>query len=292
VKPAPFAYWDPHDLESALAFLAEHAEDSSLLAGGQSLMPLLNMRLVRPEYLVDLNGVSELGRVQRENGALRVGALCRQDALLRSSVVREACPLLAKALPHVGHTAIRYRGTLGGSLAHADPAAELPAVAVAADAEITLQSSSGERTIPAGDFFRTHLTTAIEPGEILTEVRVPLRPAGHTGTAVIELARRHGDFALVGVAVELTLSAGTIGTARICAFGVDQVPRRLGDVESLLVGESPGEELLAQAAATAARAVEPTSDMHASAEYRRRMCGVLAGRALASAIADAGGRRS
>ena len=289
MKPAPFAYWDPHDLPSALDFLEDHAEDSSLLAGGQSLMPLLNMRLVRPEYLVDLNGVSELDRVEPDNGALRLGALCRHDALLRSEVVGENCPLLVKALPHVGHTAIRYRGTLGGSLAHADPAAELPAVAVALDAEITLRSSSGIRTLPAGDFFLTHLTTAIEPGEILTEVRVPRRPDQPTGAAVTELARRHGDFALVGVAAQLTLNGGTIGSARVCAFGVDQVPRRLVEVESVLDGETPGEELLREAAAAAAGAVEPTSDMHASADYRRKMCGVLTERGLRSALEETGG---
>jgi aerobic carbon-monoxide dehydrogenase medium subunit len=292
VKPAPFAYWDPPDLASALAFLAEHSDDSTLLAGGQSLLPLVNMRLVRPDYLIDLGGVSELMRIEEADGGLRLGALCSHDDLLQSPVVRDRCPLLTKALPYVGHMAIRHRGTLGGSLAHADPAAELPAVAVALDAEITLRSASAVRTVPARDFFLTHLTTAIEPGEILTDVRLPRPPDEPTGTAVMELARRHGDFALVGVAAQLSLSRGTIGGARLCAFGVDQVPRRLVEVEAVLLGERPAHELLAHAAGVAAGAVRPPSDMHASAVYRRRMCGVMARRALQAALNDARGARS
>jgi carbon-monoxide dehydrogenase medium subunit len=286
VKPAPFAYLDPPDLESALGFLAENAEDTSLLAGGQSLLPLLNMRLVRPEYLLDLNRLSELEQIGDGDGTLRIGALCRHDALMHSRAVRERCPLMAKALPHIGHTAIRYRGTVGGSLAHADPAAELPAVAVALDAEITVRSSSGARTIPAREFFLTHLTTAIEPGELLTEVRLPPQPEEATGTAVAELARRHGDFALVGVAAQLTLSDGKIASSRLCAFGVDQVPRRLDDAEGLLAGQAPDTELLQEAGAAAEHAVAPTSDMHASAEYRRQMCGVLTRRALGQALTE------
>lgn len=292
MKPAPFAYWDPRDLASALEFLSEHGEDSTLLAGGQSLLPLLNMRLVRPDYLVDLSGISELSRIEDADGGLRLGALCRHDELLQSPVIRDRCPLLTKALPYVGHPAIRQRGTLGGSLAHADPAAELPAVAVALEAEITLRSSSAVRTVPAKDFFLTHLTTAIEPGEVLTEVRLPQRSDEPTGTAVMELARRHGDFALVGVAAQLSLSNGSISGARLCAFGVDQVPRRLVEVEAVLVGEEPTGELLAHAAGVAAGAVEPPSDMHASAGYRRRMCGVMARRALQTALDDGLGARS
>lgn len=292
MKPAPFAYWDPCDLESALAFLAERAEDSALLAGGQSLVPLLNMRLVRPEYVVDLNRISGLDRIEDSDGVVRLGALCRQHALLRSAVVRDHCPLLAKALPYIGHTAIRYRGTLGGSLAHADPAAELPAVAVALDAEIALRSASGSRSVAARDFFLTHLTTATEPGEVLSEVRLPQAADEPTGTAVMELTRRHGDFALVGVVAQLTVTDGTIGSARLCAFGVDQVPRRLEEVEGLLAGEAPSGGLLRQAAAAAAGAVEPASDMHATAGYRREMCEVLTGRALRRALDEIGGSPS
>lgn len=289
MKPAPFAYWDPVDLDATLAFLARHGDDSTVLAGGQSLVPLLNMRLVRPEYVIDLNRVTELEYLREDDGGLRIGALCRQDALLHSAVVAERCPLLARALPQIGHAATRYRGTIGGSLAHADPAGELPAVVVALDAEITLRRAVGTRTVPAREFFISHLTTAIEPGEVLTEVRLPACGHDRTGSAVLELARRHGDFALVGIAAQITLDGDRIDSARLCAFGVDQVPRRLIEVETLLAGEQPSDELLAQAAAAACAAVEPGSDMHASSEYRRAMCGVLTRRALAEAIEDAAG---
>jgi carbon-monoxide dehydrogenase medium subunit len=289
VKPGRFAYWDPDDLGAALAFLAEHSDSSSVLAGGQSLVPLLNMRLVRPDYLVDLNRIAGLDGIAFDDGGLALGALCRHDALLRSATVSDHCPLLARALPHIGHAAIRYRGTIGGSLAHADPAAELPAVAVALDAEITLRSSTGTRPVGAQDFFITHLTTAIEPGEVLTGVRLPARGSEPTGAAVAELARRHGDFALVGIAAQVTLAGERITSARLCAFGVDQVPRRLVEVETLLDGAQPTDELLREAAAAASAAVEPSSDMHASSSYRREMCGILTKRALAEALEDGGG---
>jgi carbon-monoxide dehydrogenase medium subunit len=284
LKPPRFHYADPDSVEGALACLAEHGEDAKVLAGGQSLMPLLNMRLARPEWLVDINGIAELGGVHA-NGALAVGALTRHHDAARSEIVRERCPLLAEALPLVGHAAIRYRGTIGGSLAHADPAAELPAVAVALDAEMVLRGQAGERTVPAAQFYRSFLETAIEPTELLAAVRFPGRPA-RAGSAVLELARRHGDFALAGVAVEVVAEDGL--SARACAFGVDQVPVRLTAVEELLAGEAPTGELLAQAGELAARSVDPASDMHASAGYRRRMTGVLARRALERALANAG----
>ncbi|MGI8557839.1 MAG: FAD binding domain-containing protein [Solirubrobacteraceae bacterium] len=288
MKPAAFAYWDPDELEPVLAFLGDHADESSVLAGGQSLVPLLNMRLVRPDFVIDINRVASLAEVGVEDGAVRLGALCRHDALLRSQPISDRCPLLARALPHIGHAAIRYRGTLGGSLAHGDPAAELPAVATALDAQIRLRSSGGERTIRAGEFFITHLTTAIEPGEVLTEVTFPGRGSEPTGAAVLEFTRRHGDFALVGIAAQVTLVGETIGEARLSAFGVDQVPRRLDEVEALLAGEAPTEELLRDAGAAAREAVQPTSDMHASAAYRRDMCAVLTERALAASLDDTG----
>lgn len=251
-------------------------------------MPLLNMRLVRPEFVLDINRIAGLDRVGAEDGTLRLGTRCRQDALARSQLVAEQCPLLARALPHIGHSAIRHRGTVGGSLAHADPAAELPAVAVALDAQITLRSSTSTRAIGAGEFFITHLTTAIEPGEMLTEVAFPGRGSEPTGAAVLELARRHGDFALVGIATQVTLADLQISSARISAFGVDHVPRRLEEAEALLAGERPSEELFREAGAAAHKAVRPGSDMHASADYRRDMCGVLTQRALVAALDDTG----
>jgi CO/xanthine dehydrogenase FAD-binding subunit len=288
MKPAPFRYWDPATLDEALDFLAEHGDESNLLAGGQSLVPLLNMRLVQPEYVVDLARLSELDDVHLDGDVLSVGALVRHDTLMSDPLVAEHCPLLARAVPHIGHTAIRYRGTAGGSVAHADPAAELPAVAAALDADVVLRSRSGTRSVPAREFFVTHLTTCIEPGEMLTELRFPTRPADGAGSAVLELTRRHGDFALVGVAGELRLDGGRIGSARLCAFGVDEVPRRLFEAERLLEGGEPSAELLADAGARASQGLEPPSDMHASSSYRRDMAGVLTRRLLAAALDEGG----
>jgi CO/xanthine dehydrogenase FAD-binding subunit len=288
VKPPPFQYWDPASLDEALAFIGEHGDESNLLAGGQSLVPLLNMRLVRPEYVVDLNRLTELAYVRLEGGELAVGALTRHDTLMLDPLVREHCPLLARAVPHIGHSAIRYRGTVGGSVAHADPSAELPAVAMALDAHVVLRRGGGTRTVPARDFFITHLTTCIEPGEMLVELRFPTRSRAGAGSSLMELTRRHGDFALVGLAGELVMSGDGIGSARLCAFGVDEVPRRLGEAERLLQGAQPSAELVAEAATAAVAAVRPPSDMHASSDYRREMTGVLAQRLLREALAEAG----
>lgn len=288
MKPAPFQYWDPPSVDDALAFLAEHGDESNLLAGGQSLVPLLNMRLVRPDYVVDLNRLSELDYVRVEGDVVAVGALVRQDTLMHDPVITERCPLLARAVPHIGHSAIRYRGTAGGSVAHADPAAELPAVAAALDADVVLRSATGTRTVPAREFFVTHLTTSVEPGELLTELRFPARAASGAGSGVMELTRRHGDFALVGLAGQVQLVSKTIASARLCAFGVDEVPRRMTEVEHLLEGEAPSAGLVAEAAAAAADAVDPPSDMHASASYRRDMTGVITRRLLAQVLEEGG----
>jgi CO/xanthine dehydrogenase FAD-binding subunit len=287
VKPARFQYCAPSSVEEAVAFLAEHADESSVLAGGQSLVPLLNMRLARPEYVVDLNRVPDLDYVRADNDVLAVGALTRHATLENDQLVRDDCPLVARAMPHVGHAGIRYRGTAGGSIAHADPSAELPAVAVALDAQVVVRGPQGTRTVRAGDFFITHLTTSLEQGEIVTELRFPVRRE-ESGSAVVEIARRHGDFALVGVATQVELADGVVRSARLAAFGVDDVPRRLTDAEALLVGAEPSAELLEGAGAAASAAVEPASDMHASAEYRREMAAVLVRRSLRDALAEAG----
>ncbi len=288
MKPPRFRYWDPATLEETVGFLGDNADDAKLLAGGQSLMPVINMRLLRPAYLVDINGVSELDYMRVEGDRLRIGALTRQDTLLRSPEVKRMCPLLWKALPHIGHMAIRYRGTIGGSIVHADPSAELPAVAAALDAELTLTGPNGARAVPAQDFFLSFFTTAAEPNEVLTEIAFPVQP-DRAGSAVLEMARRHGDFALAGVAIALEPNGdGRIGSARVCAFGVDEVPRRIGDAESLLGGATPNDELLAEAGEAAARGVEPESDMHASSAYRREMTAVLTRRAIGHALEEAG----
>lgn len=287
MKPPRFRYSDPTTVAEVVGHLEQHADETKLLAGGQSLMPVIAMRLARPEYVVDVNRVAELDYVREHDGALAIGALTRQDALLHSREAIGACPLLADALPYVGHLAIRYRGTAGGSIVHADPSAELPALVTVLDGELVVRGPQGERSIPARDFFLSYFMTSIEPEEMLVEVRLPAQPVG-AGTSVKELARRHGDFALAGVMTQVVVDGGRIDSARLCAFGVDDVPLRLDDVETLLGGQAPTAELLDEAGALAARAVDPESDMHASGDYRRRMTGVLVRRALHDALGDAG----
>jgi aerobic carbon-monoxide dehydrogenase medium subunit len=286
MKPARFRYWDPPSLEETITFLEHNADEAKLLAGGQSLMPMISMRLARPSYLVDINNLQELDSVREESGWLRVGAMTRQDTLLRSPEARRSCPLLAKAIPHIGHMAIRYRGTIGGSMVHADPSAELPAVAIALDAEFTLRGPDGARTLAASEFFLSFFTTAADADEVLTEIAFPVQRPG-AGTAVLEMTRRHGDFALAGVAVAVDRDDGGIGSARVCAFGVDEVPRRIDEAESVLADAAPTTEVLAEASEAAARGVEPESDMHATSAYRREMIRVLTSRALGQALQEA-----
>jgi carbon-monoxide dehydrogenase medium subunit len=288
VKPPAFEYTAPRSVEEALAELAEHGDEAKLLAGGQSLVPLLNMRLVAPARLVDLNRVAGLAYIAERDGGVAIGAMTRQRAAEKSALVARRVPLLANALPWVGHFQIRNRGTVGGSLSHADPAAELPAVAVALDARLTVRGRAGERVLAAADFFRTHLTTALESTELLAEVWLPATPAG-TGAAWVELARRHGDYALVGVGAVVTLAGDRVVEARLALTGVGGAPVRARAAEALLAGAGQplAPALLADVAAAVRRAIDPGSDIHASADYRRRVAGVLAGRALLQAAARA-----
>jgi carbon-monoxide dehydrogenase medium subunit len=283
MKPPAFAYAAPETLEEALALRAEHAGDSAVLAGGQSLMPLLNLRMAFPGTVIDVGRIRELSGIREWDGGVAIGAMTRQRAAEQSELIAQRTPLMTRALPNVGHTAIRNRGTVGGSIAHADPAAELPAVALALDAELVARSSSGERTIPASEFFMGYLTTALQPEELLVEVRLPGLAAGH-GSAFVELARRHGDFALVGVGAAVALDgSGAIADARLVFIGVGGAPVRAREAEALLRGAMPTDEVYAEAAERAKGELEPGSDSHASAEYRRRIAGVLAQRALREA---------
>jgi aerobic carbon-monoxide dehydrogenase medium subunit len=288
VKPAPFEYVRPGTLEEALAVLNEHGDDAKVLAGGQSLVPLMNLRLTRPRLVVDLNGLGNLAYIQGRDGGLALGALTRQRALETSPLVRERAPLLAEATPLIGHIPIRTRGTIGGSLSHADPAAEYPAVAVALEARLSLARQDGQRVVNAEAFFKTYLTTALEPSEILTEVELPAL-APRTATAFLELTRRHGDFAIAGVATVVTLSEeGAIVSARIALCGVGPTPLRARDAEGLLAGQRPTRSLLVDAAQAAAAQSDPADDLHGSAEYRREMSGVFTRRALTRALEKLG----
>ncbi|MET0486916.1 MAG: xanthine dehydrogenase family protein subunit M [Candidatus Rokuibacteriota bacterium] len=282
MKPPAFEYVAVASTEEAVAQLAAHGDDARLLAGGQSLMPILNMRLATPGRLVDLNRVRTLSYIVERAGGVAIGAMTRQRTVERSEFVAAAVPLLAEALPWVGHTAIRNRGTIGGSLAHADPAAELPAVAVCLDARLTLRGPAGERTLAAREFFRGYLTTALAPTELLAEVWFPSALPG-TGAAWIEFARRYGDYALVGVAAVVTLEGSTVRRASLAVTGVDGVPVRAVDAERLLIGAPLSAESMAAAAESVRRTLEPQDDIHATAAYRRHLAGILTVRALTRA---------
>lgn len=289
LKPASFDYEAPTTLSAALALLAAAGDEAKVLAGGQSLVPLLNLRLARPARLVDVNRVPGLDAIRLADGHLTVGALVRHRAVERSDLVRRHCPLLHQAVGHIGHVQIRNRGTVGGSLAHADPAAELPAVMAALGATLILTGVAGERAVPARDFFRGFFATALQPGELLTAVRVPGAPPG-TGSAFLEVARRHGDFALCGVAAQVQLDpAGRVTAVWLGLTGVGPGPVVPADACAVLVGELPTAGAIAAAADKAAAACDPEDDIHASAEYRRHVAGVLTRRALTAAIAAASG---
>ncbi len=283
MKPPPVEYASPERLAEVIAILAEHGEEAKLLAGGQSLVPLLAMRLAAPSLLVDLNRVGELEYIRQEANALVLGALARHRDVEELAGLRERCPILWEAVASIGHVAIRNRGTVGGSLAHADPAAEWPAVALALDAEVHAAGPSGVRTIAARDLFVSPFTTSLAPTEVLTEVRLCL-PDGAAGSAFVEFARRPGDFALAGAgAVLWTGPDGRVRDARVALVGVAGTAVRSDRAEALLRDNEPTDEVLAEAAAAVDGDIDPVSDVHASSEFRRHLARVMTRRALARA---------
>jgi carbon-monoxide dehydrogenase medium subunit len=280
VKPAPFEYVAPTSVAEAVAALSTAGGDAKVLAGGQSLVPLMNLRLARPAVVVDINRVAGLDAIGVRSGLLSVGALVRHADLAAHPDVA-GWPLLRDALALIGHPAIRNRGTVGGSIAHADPAAELPAVLSVLGGSVMAVGPRGTREIPAGDLFLGYLTTALAADEILTEVRFPALPAA-AGSAFVEFARRHGDFALVGAAAVVSLGrGGKVADARLSLIGVGPGP--VGVDLAPLAGKPGAEETWTAGGELAAAACEPDSDLHGPAEYRRRLAGVMAGRALARA---------
>jgi len=289
MKAVDFDYVRAASLEEACRLLAEAGEEAKLIAGGQSLVPLLAMRLARPSLLIDINRLSELEGISLEDGQLRLGALTRQATALADIRVQGEAPLLAKALALVGHGQTRNRGTLGGSLAHADPAAEIGLATLALDGEIIARSAAGERRIPARHFFTGPMTTTLASDECLTEVRFARRPrAGRCGAGFREMSMRHGDFALVAVAVELMLDGeGVCRRAALSVGGVGGAPVRLEAAAAPLLGTRLGEGDLAAAAELVRESLAPQSDQHASADYRRRLAFVLAREALAEARDEA-----
>lgn len=287
MKPPPFDYHDPTVLADALQVLAEHGRDIKILAGGQSLMQLLSFRLIRPHVLLDINRIAELHLLEQDAEGLKVGATVRQRELENFTGLGEINPLLAETLPWIGHFQTRNRGTVCGSLAHADPAAELPAVALTLDAKLTLERNGGQRVVPSRKFFKAALTTVLEPDEMLTRVAFPSWNYGD-GWAMEQVARRPQDFALVGVVVMLTPADGACARARITVFGTGYPPARCEATESFLNGKAWSSSLLNEAVARVRTETKARSDAQATGEYRRYVAGTLAGRALVRAARRAG----
>ena len=283
MKPAAFEYHAPESVDDAVGLLSSH-EDAKVLAGGQSLVPMMSFRLARPAGIVDINGISDLDYIRCSDGVVQIGATARQSGLEESGEVARCAPLLVAATAHVGHRAIRNRGTLAGSLAHNDPASEYPAVLMALGASVTAVSSGGSRVLSVEDLASGHfLSTALGPDELITEVSVPAQSGGH---GFAEFARRHGDFAVAGVAAVVNMNGSGVASASITAFGGTS-PARLDEAEAALVGSSGGSEAVAEAASRAASQFPATDDIHGSADYRRALIDVLTRQALQQAIAGA-----
>jgi carbon-monoxide dehydrogenase medium subunit len=290
MKPAPFRYIAAESLGQALTAKAVNGDDARFLAGGQSLVPAMNFRLARPTMLIDINPLRELDHVRvAPDGALRIGALTRHRTLERDPLVAERAPLVAEAVRHVAHPQIRNRGTLGGNLAHADPASELPAVMLALGARFRARSARGERWIEAAEFFRGPLATALGPEEMLVEIALPALPP-RSGTCFLEVARRRGDYALLGVAAVVTLgNDGTFTAAGLALCNAGATPVRVATAAGL-VGRRSGEREIGDVATAVAGEIDPPENVHATAAFRRHLAGVLTRRALQTAVARAGGQ--
>jgi len=281
MKPAAFKYHDPKTLDD-LTGLLKNKEDVKILAGGQSLVPMLNMRFVMPDHLIDINGIDELNFIKQEKGTLSIGAMTRQVQLAHSSEITKTCPILQEALSYVGHFQTQNRGTLGGSLCHLDPSAEMPAIACLLGAELTVKSDKAERKIAFDDWALAYMTPNLEPEEVLVSVDLPVWQEKH-GHAFVEFARRHGDFAIVGVGALLVVDKKqNISKVALCVAGADVRPQRLHDLEKSLIGQPATDETFLQAGAQA-RNIEAFSDAYVSKAYRQRLSGVLVERALKQA---------
>ena len=284
MKPAKFEYHAPASVDEALAMLGRYDGEARVLAGGQSLVPMMNFRLATPKAIVDLNRIPGLGYIEEEGPVVRIGAMTRQRRLEFDPRIAAKLPLLREALRWIGHLPTRSRGTIGGSIAHADPSAEIPMVMQTLEGEVVARGAQGERRIPAQQLFQAALTTSLAPLEIITEVRLPAMPA-QAVCAVEEFARRKGDFAIAAVAVMLLRDGERCTKARLATAGVGPIPIRLRDAEAVLEQKGLSENAITEAADKAAAEVDPVSDLNGSAEYRRHLTGVLTSRAVAKAIA-------
>jgi CO/xanthine dehydrogenase FAD-binding subunit len=280
MKPAPFGYFRPNSLDEALNLLRTHGDEAKVLAGGQSLVPLMNFRLAQPHYLIDLNGINGMRETKVNDRTVTLGAMVRQREVEQSHSISERLPIVSEAAGLVAHPAIRNRGTVGGSLVHADPAAELPVVAIALDAAFQLRCLGAKRSVLASNFYQGYLATAIGSDELLVDIEFPLPPKD-VGWCFTEITRRHGDFAIVAVAVLLGLDSGrTVNFARIALGGIGPIPVRVAPAENAMLGKKPSAELYREASAAVTEVVDPPTDIHASSSYRRHVAGVLVRRAL------------
>ena len=286
MKPAPFAYVRARAIEAVFDLLAQHGDEARLLAGGQSLIPTLNLRLSAPRVLIDINGLDALAGIEVTGGGLRIGALTRQRAVERSEEVARCAPLIAMAMPHIAHPAVRNRGTIGGSIAYADPAAELPACAVALGAEIELRGRDGDRRVAAADFFRGLYETDLRAGEVVSAVIVPA-PGPDARSAFAELARRHGDYALVGVAAHARAADAVLSDVRLVFFGLDVRPVQARAAGAALEGRRVDEKAVADAQAALEEDLQPSGDIHASAATKLHLARVLTGRVLRELAGEA-----
>jgi carbon-monoxide dehydrogenase medium subunit len=287
MKPSAFDYLAPDTLEEALALLAKHGGDAKPLAGGQSLIPAMNFRVLQSALLLDLNRLATLDGIRHAGGELRIGAMTRQRRVERDPLVAQLAPLLHETMPHIAHPQIRNRGTIGGSLVHADPAAELPVIAIALNARMRVQSAASERWLAAKDFFLDMFTTALQPDELLVEIAFPPLPPG-TGWSFMEFARRHGDYALIGVAAWATLDArGACHEARLVFLNAGNGPIDARSAAQLLQGQDISREAIEAAAAAADSEIHPTGNVHCTPAYQRHLARVLTRRALRQAVARA-----
>lgn len=293
MKPTAFEYFTPSTVAEAIQLLKSEGDGAKILAGGQSLVAMMNFRAARPTALIDVNKIKELDYIREERDDIVIGALTRERTIEVSPLVKEKCPILAKAITHIGHLPIRFRGTIGGSLVHADPTAEIPVASVALGAKMKIAGLSGERVVDAGEFFLTYLTSALEECEMLVEVRIPTFSQKTTAWSYVDISRRHGDFAIVAVASILAMDKGGVcKEARIALGGVAPTPIRVKDAETVLTGKKLTDKLIEEAAIRAAESenVNPDSDYHATAEYRKAMAKVLTQRGLKEAWTNFEGR--
>lgn len=286
MKNPAFNYHRPASLDEALVLLAEFGDEAKILAGGQSLLPVMALRLGRPEHIIDIGALDELKSIAVNDG-ITFGAMVRHAEAERSTAVANHAPLVAAALPYVGHRAIRNRGTVVGSIAHADAAAELPAVCLATSATMHIASTEGNRLVQAADFFEGYFTTAVQPNELLIAVDFP-EPSPTTGGSVVEISRRHGDYAMCGLACSIDVPDGVISSAALSFFSVASTPVRIDEAEAVLIGSRPTKEAFAEAASIVSEALDPEDDIHATANYRRHIAGVLTRRGLEQAAQNVG----